>query len=76
MTPLFIIGCSILVGTWIAAKRWSVVHDHRYGRMPARGWLFRRVDDESLERGRRTLLVFLGIVGAVAIAIIAQAIRT
>ena len=68
----FILGIAALSAVWVSAKRWSVAYFARFGRRPPNGWMFARVDDPALERGRRVLLVILALAVVIAISILSR----
>ena len=68
----FILGIAALAAVWVSAKRWSVAYVARFGHRPPNGWMFSRVDDPALERGRRVLLVILALAVVIAISILSR----
>ena len=68
----FVLGIAALAAVWVSAKRWSVAYLARYGRRPPNGWMFSRVDDPALERGRLVLLAILVLAILIAISILSR----
>jgi hypothetical protein len=72
----FVLGIAALAAVWISARRWSIAYIAQFGRRPPNGWMFSRVDDPTLERDRRVLLVILGVAVVIAVMILSRSYAT